>query len=47
MCAQRTREIGIRMVIGAQSRGVIRMILSHALGRRAAGIEPVQALRYE
>ena len=36
--ARRTREIGIRMAVGAQSSSVLRMVLRHGLVLAAAGI---------
>jgi len=36
--ARRTREIGIRMAIGAPSRSVLRMVLRHGLALAAAGV---------
>jgi putative ABC transport system permease protein len=36
--AQRTREIGVRIALGAQSRDVLKMVLSHALGLTAIGL---------
>jgi len=36
--AQRTREIGVRIALGAQSRDVLKMVLSQALGLTVLGI---------
>lgn len=36
--AQRTREIGVRIALGAQSRDVLKMVLFHALGLTAIGL---------
>jgi putative ABC transport system permease protein len=36
--AQRTREIGVRIALGAQSRDVLKMVLSHALVLTAIGL---------
>jgi putative ABC transport system permease protein len=36
--AQRTREIGIRIALGAQSRDVLKMVLFHALGLTVVGL---------
>ena len=36
--ARRTREIGIRMAVGAQSSSVLRMVLRHGLALSAAGV---------
>jgi ABC-type antimicrobial peptide transport system permease subunit len=36
--ARRTREIGIRMALGAQPSGVLGMIMRHGLGVAAAGV---------
>lgn len=36
--AQRTREIGVRIALGAQSRDVVKMVLSHALFLTAIGL---------
>ncbi len=36
--AQRTREIGVRIALGAQSGDVLKMVLSHALGLTAIGL---------
>ena len=36
--AQRTREIGIRMALGAQERSVVQMVVGHAMVLVAAGI---------
>jgi putative ABC transport system permease protein len=36
--AQRTREIGIRMALGAQERTVLQMVVGHAMVLAAAGI---------
>ena len=36
--AQRSREIGIRMALGAESEDILRLVLTHGLGLTAAGL---------
>jgi ABC-type antimicrobial peptide transport system permease subunit len=36
--AQRTKEIGVRLALGADRRGVVRMVAAQAMGLAAIGI---------